>query len=226
MEKEKKLKIEGECLYCKEIFAKAGITKHLTHHLAELQKQVAGSQNIAYHLRIEGGPYFLNILMNEDITMKRLDTFLRKIWLECCGHLSKFYEAGMAKKAGEVFDRTDKLGYEYDFGSTTTLYIKLLGTYQSEKNKEIILLSRNEPLLLICDNCKLNPSVSICTVCQDDDYNCLQFCSDCAKIHKKECADFDDYSEAPIVNSPRMGECAYEGGTIDVERDRLILPIK
>ena len=45
------------------------------------------------------------------------------------------------------------------------------------------------------------------------------FCDDCAEKHTKECEDFADYAEMPVVNSPRMGECAYDGGTIDTERD-------
>jgi len=30
---------------------------------------------------------------------------------------------------------------------------------------------------------------------------------------------YADYAAMPVVNSPRMGVCAYEGGTIDRERD-------
>jgi hypothetical protein len=46
------------------------------------------------------------------------------------------------------------------------------------------------------------------------------FCEKCAKKHAKECEDFaDGYAVMPVVNSPRMGVCAYEGGCIDTERD-------
>jgi hypothetical protein len=46
------------------------------------------------------------------------------------------------------------------------------------------------------------------------------FCEKCAKKHAKECEDFaDGYTVMPVVNSPRMGVCAYEGGCIDTERD-------
>ena len=40
----------------------------------------------------------------------------------------------------------------------------------------------------------------------------------CAKKHKKTCSDFSDF-EMPIVNSPRMGVCAYSGGSIDTKGD-------
>ncbi|NTW33223.1 MAG: hypothetical protein HGB12_11480 [Bacteroidetes bacterium] len=38
-------------------------------------------------------------------------------------------------------------------------------------------------------------------------------------IHKKKCADFDDFARMPVVNSARMGACGYEGVVIDIERD-------
>lgn len=38
--------------------------------------------------------------------------------------------------------------------------------------------------------------------------------------HTEECEDFNDYAQMPVVNSPRMGECGYDGGTIDLERDK------
>lgn len=48
------------------------------------------------------------------------------------------------------------------------------------------------------------------------------FCEKCAKKHAQQCEDFEDYSAMLIVNSPRMGVCGYEGGTIDLERDGII----
>ena len=34
-----------------------------------------------------------------------------------------------------------------------------------------------------------------------------------------EQGDFAEYASLPVVNSPRIGVCAYEGGIIDTERD-------
>jgi hypothetical protein len=45
------------------------------------------------------------------------------------------------------------------------------------------------------------------------------FCNECAKKHAKKCDDFAEYAAMPVVNSPRMGVCGYEGGRIDTERD-------
>lgn len=41
----------------------------------------------------------------------------------------------------------------------------------------------------------------------------------CSEKHAEEYEDFNDYAQMPVVNFPRMGECGYEGGTIDMERD-------
>jgi hypothetical protein len=57
----------------------------------------------------------------------------------------------------------------------------------------------------------------MCSVCcwETEAY----FCEKCAKKHEKECEDFADYSRMPVVNSPRMGECGYRSGSIDLQRD-------
>lgn len=82
-----------------------------------------------------------------------------------------------------------------------------------DEKKEILLLSRNEPLELYCHVCKKKPAVDICVVHYDG--NNL-FCEKCSKKHEGDC----EYEALfPVVNSPRMGVCGYDGGRIDVERD-------
>ncbi len=171
---------------------------------------------VSYHLRVEAGPYFLQLLMDGDATLKKLDAFLRKIWLECCGHLSRF-SVGMTRKASQVFEPGIQLDYEYDFGSTTELTVKVLAQYAFGVKKGIELLSRNEPLEIMCDKCGKQPAVELCTVHWSEEERF--FCEKCAEPHQKECEDAE-YAMMPVVNSPRMGECGYEGGTIDLERDK------
>jgi len=46
-----------------------------------------------FHLLVEGRylpEYWMHLLVTADISLKKLDTFLRDIWLECCGHLSAY----------------------------------------------------------------------------------------------------------------------------------------
>jgi hypothetical protein len=43
-----------------------------------------------HHITVGAAEMFLHILVNGKAQMKVVDTFLRKIWLECCGHFSNF----------------------------------------------------------------------------------------------------------------------------------------
>lgn len=43
-----------------------------------------------------------------DKALNTLDRFLRKIWLECCGHLSEFLGAGKSSKVAYDFCLTDQ----------------------------------------------------------------------------------------------------------------------
>lgn len=126
-------------------------------------------------------------------------------------------EVPMSRKAKAVFYKDLKLEYTYDFGSSTYLLVTTLAEFTFKADKPLVLLSRNEPLEILCETCKKAPATQICSIHNwDEDY---LFCDKCAKIHKKECPDFSDYAAMPVINSPRMGVCGYTGGVIDTERD-------
>jgi hypothetical protein len=247
---EQKMKSEGKCLFCGKTFAKAGINRHLK---AEFEKMEDKPEGLSFLVKVETAPnwgstpYFLSLWIDEEAKMKDIDTLLRKIWLDCCGHLSAFRlpsantgvsqnfnsfiksltkptiatgsngEISMTRKVNTVFYPDLKLDYRYDFGSTTELQLTVIGAYPFKADKKVVLLSRNEPLELLCNNCGKAPATQICVACIYEDE--AVFCDKCAKKHEKECEDFADYAAMPVVNSPRMGVCAYEGGTIDTERD-------
>jgi len=255
---EEKLKSEGKCFFCGGMFVKAGINRHLATHLKE--KVETGKPGKSFFLKIEPNkkwvtkPYFLSLWVNGETKMKEIDSFLRDIWLECCGHLSAFndpkkrrggfgwdffeamelmeegkikeYEKIMEEDAGEIpMSRKASsalykglvLEYEYDFGSTTELTVTVMDEYPIKADKKIVLLSRNEPLKIMCAICGKVPATQICAVCMYEED--AVFCDKCAKKHAKKCEDFANYASLPVVNSPRMGVCAYEGGIIDTERD-------
>lgn len=224
-----KLKSEGKCFYCNQMLLQKEMGKHLAKHLAMKEKTDAGINTKNYcHVVVEANEMFLHLLVKGDATMKKIDGFLRSIWLECCGHLSEFGQKNLTIRMGEkvqnVFEPGTKIFHDYDFGTTTRVLLKGLKHYGLNQKESIILLSRNEPLYLMCAVCKKEPAVNICTTCiySMDAY----FCEKCSKKHEKTCADFTDYSCMPIVNSPRMGECGYEGGTIDIERDGVYKIVK
>lgn len=227
------LKPEGKCFYCNDLFAGNGIGRHLSTHLKSIEKENPTKKK-SYHIKVTGEKlYFLHLLIDENSTLENLDSFLRDIWLECCGHLSSFEIKGsnktqnwmidedqfgvdMNSKIGSLFKKGLKLNYEYDFGSTTRLEINVLNEYFIHDKNTILLLSRNAPLQILCDICKEKPAQVVCLLWHDKE---TMFCDSCKDIHSEKCSDFLDYSEGNIVNSPRMGICGYEGGVIDVERD-------
>jgi hypothetical protein len=216
------LKFEGKCLYCNQMLTQKEIGKHLAKHLSVLEKTNAGDKVLTYcHIVAEAGEMFLHLLVKGSTTLNTIDGFLRSIWLECCGHMSGFEyknaEISMSKKVQVVFEPGVKVLYDYDFGTTTRVFLKGLKQYQLNLKDSIILLSRNEPLKLMCATCKTEPAVNLCTTCNYNQYSF--FCEKCSEEHENSCEDFADYSSMPVVNSPRMGECGYTGGSIDLERD-------
>lgn len=224
---------EGQCAYCKEIFAQKDMLKHLATHLKKMSAEKPSPYK-SFLIRVEEGPFFLDLLIDSTAPVNFLDDFLRAIWLECCGHMStlmdksKKYEFNfddedaiigedMSQAARHIFRKGQKLKYEYDMGSTTTLEIKVLDEYSVSAREGLQLLSRNEPLKLLCHTCNAKPAFKICSVHGWNEPS--MFCKTCIPIHKKECEDFADYAALSMCNSPRMGVCAYEGGHIDKKRD-------
>lgn len=253
-----RLSSEGQCLYCKEKFSKITINRHLQKHLAEKSKE--NKRGKSFLLKVESNPkwgsspYFLSLWIDGEALMEDVDDFLRRIWLECCGHMSSFtdsknkpkgggwdffetedllmkgkikeYEKLMEEANGEIpksrkakaaLSKGMKIDYEYDFGSTTSLQLTVVEEYPIKADERIVLLSRNEPLEILCDICHKEPAEVLCMVCSYDDES--YFCKKCAKEHAKTCSDFGDYASMPVVNSPRVGVCGYTGGSIDKKRD-------
>lgn len=215
------LRSEGECFYCGKTYGKRGISRHLESHLKATKPE---RNKKSFHLRVESGAYFLQLLMDGDAALGELDGFLRGVWLECCGHMSQFSlgkwgeEIPMNRKSRYVFGKGDKLEYTYDFGSSTHLTVKVISEHPLAVKEGVLLLSRNEPLEILCDHCKKEPAIELCSVHSWGDEEGY-FCENCVEEHKKICADAEDYALLPLVNSPRMGVCAYTGGSIDLERD-------
>ncbi|MDR2935091.1 MAG: hypothetical protein LBV70_04330 [Candidatus Adiutrix sp.] len=151
--------------------------------------------------------YWLLADIAQNKSLASLDAFLRKIWLECCGHLSLFslghgQEVGKARKVG-VFPVGAKFRHEYDMGTTTECLITVVGSTSRPKQKNAVrLLARNVPPAWKCASCG-RPAELVCQECQYDVDN-PNFCPECAEKHEHEMF-------LPITNSPRNGECGYEG---------------
>jgi hypothetical protein len=219
---------KGKCVYCGKEFAKSGISRHLKTCATRQQtiSEEKGEQERLFHLQVQGTwrpEYWMHLEMPGSLTLEKLDTFLRDIWLECCGHLSAFtingtrYEFSvdptwdywgekphtMKHKLSTVFYPGLKTAYEYDFGSTTSLDITVVAEREGVPNraKPIHILSRNGPPDIPCENCGQQQATRIYTW---EDYK--ELCDACG-----DASGFDNEGWLPVVNSPRAGECGYTG---------------
>jgi hypothetical protein len=216
------LKSCGKCPFCNQTILLKAITKHLKNHLLEIEKKNDGKLRTRYiHVKVDADVMFLHLLVRSDQKLKIIDDFLRKIWLDCCDHLSEFrhrkYKIKMNDLVTDIFQPKIVIQHHYDFGDTTVVELRSEGSCNLPEKGNLILLSRNEPLKIMCRSCKKAPAVWICTTCIYETEG--MYCEKCAEEHGSTCEDFNEYSKLPVVNSPRMGCCGYEGGMIDKERD-------
>ena len=222
----------GICSYCEESFSKRGIARHLA---ACEQRQEAIQEPLGmgrgetretaiYHLKAEGtyAPmYWLHIEIAGDLPLADLDQFLRGIWLECCGHLSafdvdgivyhsdaisarQFGESTMNKALKSVLTEDTHFSHEYDFGTTTDLSLQVMGIRQGKAAGKVVqVMARNEPPVWPCAVCG-EPASEVCAMCFYEGEGWL--CEEHASAH--QCG---EEMLLPVVNSPRVGECAYAG---------------
>ena len=224
---------KGRCTFCHKELSKASMTRHLVscEQRAAMQGERESHQQVkkskVLHLVVEGyrlPMYWMHLQVAVDTTLATLDHFLRDTWLECCGHLSVFRIGGlnyyvdaetdaywwdrrrktMQVKLEEVLSPGLTCSYEYDFGSTTELLMKVIAEDEVEmKGKPIQILARNTLPIILCDGCG-EPAISLCTqgIYEDKGY----LCDTCARSH--ECS---EEMLLPLVNSPRAGVCGYTG---------------
>jgi len=108
-----------------------------------------------------------------------------------------------------VLRTSKKFTYEYDFGSTTHLQLKVLamrdGVVKKQGSKSVQILARNVAPIMPCVICQQPASfieMGFGFFNADSIY--------CKKCAKKKFSGFDEL--LPIVNSPRVGVCGYTGG--------------
>lgn len=199
----------GTCELCKRRASKAQMTRHLASCAPSHDAQGALSALVQLRVEAAGDPrYWLYVEGGFAATLRQLDALLRRVWLECCGHMSGFRsgqrELAMSSKLGVTFvDPGQRFSYEYDFGSTTALRGQVPGSREGSVGRAPVrLLARNDPLQWHCENCT-QPATIVCPFCIDSGA-CL-FCDEHAREHP--CAEEGVY--LPVVNSPRMGVCGY-----------------
>ncbi|MBW9152928.1 SEC-C metal-binding domain-containing protein [Clostridium estertheticum] len=229
--------LKGKCYYCNEKLSERTVKRHVKG--CSVRKEKIG-ESIASSKKTKGQyilsilpqygskEYSLYIAIDIDLTLKNLDSFLRDIWLECCGHLSSFiiddinYDScvedefelfpeteTMDFKLRQVISVGDKFKYDYDFGSTTALKLEVIDEYVVGENySQIEILTRNDEIQNFCANC--NQKAKYFDY-EEEKY----FCEDCVD------EDADMVDEIEYTNSPRDGVCGYVG---DRDTEKQYLP--
>ena len=180
-----RIKFDGICCRCGSKISKK--KNSILKHVNDCRKTEAKEKRNDLILFIEGKHakrYWLVIKISKDSSLKKLDGFIRDAWVECCGHLSEFFELhgriSMCHKIGDVFKDYEKIEYVYDFGSSTELVISCIGEIKSEDDGDIKLMLRNEMPEFACAKCKKTAALE-CPYCMDDD---RYYCKKCCKTHK------------------------------------------
>lgn len=214
---------QGKCSLCGAAYSK----RQMLRHLSECARSDGKSVAAVVQLRVDapGTPFWLDVDVKANATWRQVDDFLRNIWLECCGHLSAFevgsvrYVVAMsddfygpepnersmnARLSASLPPEGSVFSYEYDYGSTTTLRLKVVARRHAPiRRASVRLLARNGDPVWPCVECE-QPASVICAFCFNE--SDAFFCDAHADDHS--CG---EEGIMPIVNSPRMGVCGYTG---------------
>jgi len=192
--------------------SKAAMTQHLST-CGQPSAPEEPESGPSFHLVVEARgakQYWLHVAVPASAPLNKVDRFLRRTWLECCGHMSAFridgteYASTSTKPLNRALDVGMKFFHEYDFGSTTELVLTVVALRDQGTPKNAVqLLARNEPPQVVCGQCGERLATQICTECEWDDV--VEFCETCAATHPH------DEMFLPLVNSPRAGVCGYVG---------------
>ncbi len=214
---------KGKCYFCDKILGRVAMEKHLSVCEKREEKTAKNNPNNIrmFQLFIQclyAKDFWMYIGINPEKPFLLLDEFLRKIWLECCNHLSMFEVNGVRYSShpeGEISLRIKlyksiRVGttflYKYDFGNSTDIKIIVEKEYKGllPEDKNIEVLARNEIPNVKC-KCGNNPKY-ICSKCMKKGLDDYLFCESCLEYHQCE-----RESVLPFVNSPRVGICNYKG---------------
>lgn len=225
---------DAACRVCSNTYSSRGMTRHIKSCLKK-----HGDSQQGVHLRITDtwdSTFWMQVIAAADATLAELDLLLRKVWLECCGHLSEFEISGVryepnrqgsgfgfgptSESADIALERVlpegETFSYTYDFGSSTYLEGKSYGPAPwpdqleldtPESTPDIRVLARNEMPQFECSQCQ-RTAEWICTECKWHGEGFL-----CSKHARDHSCGHDML--LPVVNSPRLGVCGYTGSSFD-----------
>ena len=214
----------GKCGYCERDFSVGGMIRHLSacprrkETVAEVDGKRGRSVKL-YHLRAQDEwrkDFWLDLEVEGSAILDDLDDYLRCIWLECCGHLSMFSRGGWtgnqispARKVADVFKPGVEITHTYDFGTSSYTLIRSVAVRDGKPTNSshpIALMSRNDEPEFECIECGQRASW-LCIECMYENNVEGTLCQQHSEQHPH-----DDYGDPlPLVNSPRIGMCGYDG---------------
>ena len=244
----------GRCSACQEKYNRAEMASHL-EECPKRKAEIATGQAFAaqeqsglpvkwyagqlFSLLVQARQapqtYWMYVEVPGSTSLLKLDSFLRRVWLECCGHLSQFelggkryarypdreYEdireyAMSGVKLDKMVEVGTKFSYEYDYGSTTSLVLRVVSAGEGPilgKRPEPLIMGRNERPPIVCEECCQVPATLVSAegsfVSENEDYYGRRWL--CEKdAHRRKYQALEDYY-LPVLNSPRTGRCGYDG---------------
>ena len=221
---------DGKCEICGENATRRMASRHVKKCRAANPLPAGTKEAEIFTLMVTAPPFpefFLVVEIGGDKTLASLDQFLRDTWLECCGHLSAFtikklhynshsdpemedMEAmfggkshSMSVKIKNALDEGETFDYEYDFGTTSDLKLRVLDIRRTTEKQPAnpVLLMRNLPPEWKCRVCQKPATIVGAT--DGGLYDGNVYCEACAK------KELEEYERSPILNSPRSGLCGY-----------------
>ena len=206
----------GTCLLCRAPVTKRKALEHGMECLQALGWPTGKKPSLLIMIQGQDNKnYWLVVLARHDARLGDLDQLIRDVWVECCGHLSSFEIGGVIYES-DAECSTDAMNvplshllspgstftYDYDFGSTTSLDLKVIGeTPVTPLNAPLYLIARNDRLPVPCDLCGGEAEF---TLDDPDGEIPRHYCREClvSAGPDPECVDI-------IANSPRNGVCGY-----------------
>lgn len=173
---------------------------------AELRTPRSRDELVAFlKEKLEAVPKKISMFSLEDLGRSR-SLYFQQSLLKAL--LDMVEDRSLGVRLGKVLKVGQKFMYEYDFGSTTELNLRVIserdGIAQKGEGDDLItILARNVPPVILCVVCA-KPATK---VAGGYEYNieAHAYCNKCAR--RSEDADM----MLPVVNSPRVGVCGYTG---------------
>ena len=190
-------------------------TEALKHGTECFRRRAGPPERKLLLIMIQGGhkEYWLVVLARHD-ARQRSRPLIRDVWVECCEHLSSFRIGGAIRLGRRAFTNDmnvplshliapgSTFTYDYDFGSTTSLDLKVIGeTSVAPRDGPLCLIARNDPPIIPCDLCGGEAELALNDFDEDFPH---YYCRECLSSteYDPDCVDL-------IANSPRNGVCGY-----------------